>query len=135
MMLDRYVPARDRPTDRQRGRWLDVPLRRLSRNDIAPRSSAPSYNERFPCRSSANTTAQRSSPDGVASHDIIKLDTSLPKNFEKPLTCFFWNQFGRCNKRDMDCAYAHWDTGFMAGAPINFPGCMVLPSTHIPFQM
>lgn len=49
-------------------------------------------------------------------------DTSLPKNFEKPLTCFFWHQNGRCNKSDEACAYAHWDTGHVAGAPINIPG-------------
>ncbi|KAF2026951.1 hypothetical protein EK21DRAFT_115323 [Setomelanomma holmii] len=50
------------------------------------------------------------------------LDTSLPKNFDKPLTCFFWHQNGRCNKRDEDCAYAHWNTGHLATAPINLPG-------------
>ncbi|KAH7067776.1 hypothetical protein FB567DRAFT_458065 [Paraphoma chrysanthemicola] len=50
------------------------------------------------------------------------VDTSLPKNFERPLTCFFWHQNGRCNKRDEDCAYAHWNTGHFAGAPINIPG-------------
>ncbi|KAH7065927.1 hypothetical protein BKA63DRAFT_426720 [Paraphoma chrysanthemicola] len=49
------------------------------------------------------------------------VDTSLPKNFEKPLTCFFWHQNGRCNKRDEDCAYAHWNTGHFAGAPIKLP--------------
>ncbi|KAF1847518.1 uncharacterized protein K460DRAFT_257681, partial [Cucurbitaria berberidis CBS 394.84] len=48
-------------------------------------------------------------------------DLSLPKNFNKPLTCFFWHQYGRCNKRDVDCAYAHWDTGFLAAGPIHLP--------------
>ena len=50
------------------------------------------------------------------------IDISLPKNFDKPLTCFFWHQNGRCNKRDNDCAYAHYHTGHLAAAPINLPG-------------
>jgi hypothetical protein len=47
------------------------------------------------------------------------VDKSLPKNFDKPLTCFFWHQAGRCNKRDIDCAYAHHDTGHYAAGPIH----------------
>lgn len=50
------------------------------------------------------------------------LDTTLPKNFKKPLTCFFWLNFGTCNKRDIDCAYAHYDTGYAAAGPISLPG-------------
>jgi hypothetical protein len=46
----------------------------------------------------------------------------LPKHFSPPLTCFFWSQNGRCNKRDVDCAYAHYLTGHLAAAPINIPG-------------
>ena len=45
-------------------------------------------------------------------------DVTLPKNFPKPLTCFFWFTNGRCSKRDQDCAYAHWNTGHLAGSPI-----------------
>jgi hypothetical protein len=47
---------------------------------------------------------------------------TLPKHFSPPLTCFFWSQNGRCNKRDVDCAYAHYLTGHLAAAPINIPG-------------
>jgi hypothetical protein len=65
--------------------------------------------------------------DGAMSPPLSRrrdtFDTSLPKNFEKPLTCFFWHQNGRCNKRDDDCAYAHYNTVHPAGAPINLPGC------------
>jgi hypothetical protein len=50
---------------------------------------------------------------------IIPSDVTLPKNFENPLTCFFWYANGRCNKRDEDCNYAHWETGFLAMAPVN----------------
>ncbi|EAT78853.1 hypothetical protein HBH56_120410 [Parastagonospora nodorum] len=46
-------------------------------------------------------------------------DKSLPKNFDKPLTCFFWYQTGRCSKRDIDCIYAHYDTGYYAAGPIH----------------
>lgn len=49
----------------------------------------------------------------------IPSDITLPKNFENPLTCFFWHANGRCNKRDEDCNYAHWETGFLAVAPVN----------------
>lgn len=49
-----------------------------------------------------------------------QVDITYPKNFpNKPLTCFFWKQNGRCNKSDADCVYAHWDTGFMASSPIS----------------
>jgi hypothetical protein len=121
-MIDRYVPGRDRVTYRRRECSPEVPFNRSSRYNTFPRLSAPDAYRGWSDDSSPS--AQRSSP---VSDEVKKLDTSLPKNFDKPLTCFFWYQFGRCNKRDIDCAYAHWDTGFMAGAPINLPGCMVLP--------
>lgn len=55
-------------------------------------------------------------------------DKSLPKNFAKPLTCFFWKQNGKCNKRDVDCAYAHWETGYLAAAPVSLPALQGLES-------
>ncbi|OCK82681.1 hypothetical protein K432DRAFT_423975 [Lepidopterella palustris CBS 459.81] len=62
----------------------------------------------------------------VAKHNMAPLygtdgdvDRTLPKNFpEKPLTCFFWHSMGKCAKRDEDCVYAHFDTGFYAAAPV-----------------
>lgn len=51
------------------------------------------------------------------------VDTLLPKNFAQPVTCFFWHQNGLCNKRDEDCAYAHWDTGRLAAAPVHVSDC------------
>ncbi|KAF2086506.1 hypothetical protein K490DRAFT_66700 [Saccharata proteae CBS 121410] len=41
-----------------------------------------------------------------------------PKNFAKPLTCFYWYHNGRCQKSDEDCYYAHYDTGNLASAPV-----------------
>jgi hypothetical protein len=118
-MIDRYIPSRSRTTNYQHERWPDVRVCRPSRERLAPRMSVSDYRE-IPYRSPS--VNQRSSPDAV---EVRKpADSALPKNFDKPMTCFFWHQFGRCNKRDVDCAYAHWDTGFMAGAPINLPGCM-----------
>ncbi|KAH7125523.1 hypothetical protein B0J11DRAFT_308378 [Dendryphion nanum] len=57
----------------------------------------------------------------TAGPHVIYADKALPKNFAKPLTCFFWKHHGKCNKRDIDCAYAHWDTGHSATAPITLP--------------
>jgi hypothetical protein len=123
MMVDRYVPGGDRVTRRPRE---FPPKVRSSRTNPHTRLAAPDPYRGWSYESSS--TGQRSSS---VSDDVKQLDTSLPKNFDKPLTCFFWHQFGRCNKRDVDCAYAHWDTGFMASAPINLPGCMAFSSPRI----
>jgi len=35
----------------------------------------------------------------------------------KQLTCYYWKYQAGCNKRDEDCSYAHYDTGYDASAP------------------
>jgi len=110
-MIDRYVPDRDNTYQR--------------RSD-APRSSSTLSNpafQRAPSPSSAHYTRSYSNQHSSSDDTPTKFDTSLPKNFPQPLTCFFWHQNGRCNKRDIDCAYAHYDTGFMAGAPVTPLDC------------
>jgi hypothetical protein len=108
-------PQHDRPLHPLPLPHHELPARTLARRPCPPAKSRKAGAENVSLR-------QRSSPDAV---EVRKpADSALPKNFDKPMTCFFWHQFGRCNKRDVDCAYAHWDTGFMAGAPINLPGCM-----------
>ena len=103
---DRYVSNHEGMHQRKSG----APSRPSTFNSIPIRnaaSSSKSYNgSRKPSRSSSsnNTPAE--------------LDTSLPKNFPKPLTCHFWHQNGRCSKRDVDCAYAHYDTGFISSASV-----------------
>ena len=47
---------------------------------------------------------------------------TMPRNFSKPLTCFFWAQFGSCKKSDDECVYAHYHTGIIADAPISIAG-------------
>ena len=66
----------------------------------------------------ADSGSERTSGSGSTVFTPAELDTSLPKNFPKPLTCHFWHQNGRCSKRDVDCAYAHYDTGFISSAPV-----------------
>ncbi|KAI5375548.1 hypothetical protein J4E82_005741 [Alternaria postmessia] len=103
---DRYVSNHEGMHQRKSGApsrpstFSSIPIRNAA-------SSSKSYNgSRKPSRSSSsnNTPAE--------------LDTSLPKNFPKPLTCHFWHQNGRCSKRDVDCAYAHYDTGFISSASV-----------------
>ena len=108
-MIDRYVPERDLAYQR--------------RSDA---SSTLSDNPPFrnaPPSSSSHYTRRHSSQQSSSEDTRTDLDKSLPKNFPQPLTCFFWHQNGRCNKRDIDCAYAHYDTGFMAGAPVTPLDC------------
>jgi hypothetical protein len=62
-------------------------------------------------------------------------DVTLPKNFPKPLTCFFWFHNGRCSKRDQDCAYAHWNTGHLAGSPITVSASSGVGMYSSPFFM
>ncbi|KAF1961715.1 hypothetical protein CC80DRAFT_543077 [Byssothecium circinans] len=70
-------------------------------------------------RSRQRVPRQQSDPATRHGKDALQqIDVTLPKNFPKPLTCFFWFTNGRCSKRDQDCAYAHWDTGHLAGSPI-----------------
>lgn len=109
--IDRYIPDRDNAYQR--------------RSD-APRSSSTLINPPFqsaPSPPSSHYTRRNSSQHTPYDDTPTKLDKSLPKNFPQPLTCFFWHQNGRCNKRDIDCAYAHYDTGFMAGAPVTPLDC------------
>jgi hypothetical protein len=53
-----------------------------------------------------------------------RINRSLPKNFLKPSTSFFWHQAGRCKKRDVDCPYAHYNTGYVANSPFHVTGRM-----------
>ncbi|PVI04400.1 hypothetical protein DM02DRAFT_176009 [Periconia macrospinosa] len=81
------------------------------------------YRSRSPPRSPPESSRIRSfyrdsSRSGYTTDTRRSLNISLPKNFPKPLTCYFWFTNGRCSKRDVDCAYAHWNTGHLAGAPI-----------------
>ncbi|RII23334.1 hypothetical protein CUC08_Gglean012156 [Alternaria sp. MG1] len=91
---DRYVSNHEGMHQRKSGApsrpstFSSIPIRNAA-------SSSKSYNgSRKPSRSSSsnNTPAE--------------LDTSLPKNFPKPLTCHFWHQNGRCSKRDVDSSEA-----------------------------
>lgn len=111
-MIDHYVPGRD--------------------NAYQPRSDAPrsssTLSSNLPCRSapsssSSHNTRRHSIPHPLLDDTRSDLDKSLTKNFPQPLTCFFWHQNGRCNKRDIDCAYAHHNTGFMASAPVTPLDC------------
>ncbi|KAF2248259.1 hypothetical protein BU26DRAFT_605758 [Trematosphaeria pertusa] len=152
--MDRYRPAHRpepygyRPRTKQRQEPHPRPSRPRSRSDrykeydtytpacrspsrprLFPQSS-PTYPEPTPGYTDYEFASQR------LRHRNKSIDVSLPKHFVAPITCFFWHHFGRCNKRDEDCAYAHWDTGYLAAAPINIVsatgsgGC--LPSRSMP---
>ncbi|KAI9726597.1 MAG: hypothetical protein M1828_000964 [Chrysothrix sp. TS-e1954] len=41
----------------------------------------------------------------------------MPKDFETPLTCFYWSN-GGCSKSADECWYAHYETGVRAAAPV-----------------
>ncbi|KAH6877949.1 hypothetical protein BKA58DRAFT_465687 [Alternaria rosae] len=106
-MIDRYIPDRDNAYQR--------------RSD-APRSSS-TLSSNLPCRSAPPSSSSHNTRRHSIQHPSLDdtrsdLDKSLPKNFPQPLTCFFWHQNGQCNKRDIDYAYAHHNTGFMASAPV-----------------
>jgi hypothetical protein len=100
-------------------------LRSLSRS-LSTRARASTY------RPSGSTHHLRY-PLKQKGHSIPS-DITLPKNFENPLTCFFWHANGRCNKRDEDCNYAHWETGFLAVAPVN-GGSSLMDGMYIPFSI
>ena len=36
----------------------------------------------------------------------------------KHLTCYFWDKYGRCKWSDEECLYAHFQTGKVAGGPV-----------------
>ena len=41
----------------------------------------------------------------------------------KHLTCFYWHRYGKCNKADEVCLYAHHNTGHFAEEPMHMaPG-------------
>lgn len=92
-------------------------------------SSRPSTFSSIPIRNAASSSksyngSRKPSRSSSSNNTPAELDTSLPKNFPKPLTCHFWHQNGRCSKRDVDCAYAHYDTGFISSAPVTPLGGM-----------
>ena len=111
-MIDSYVPDRDDAYQRR----SDAPRSSSTLSENPPFRNAPPF-------SSPHHTRRHSSQHTSPKDTPTKLDASLPKNFAQPLTCLFWHQNGRCNKRDIDCAYAHYDTGFMAGAPVTPLDC------------
>jgi hypothetical protein len=115
-MRDSYVPDHDYA---------------YQRRPDTPRSSSTLTNTPFRTATSSSspyTTRRRSTQHTPPDNTATTIDTSLPKNFPKPLTCFFWQQNGRCSKRDIDCVYAHWDTGYMSSAPVTPLGCMYSPA-------
>ncbi|KAF1983051.1 hypothetical protein K402DRAFT_437050 [Aulographum hederae CBS 113979] len=48
-------------------------------------------------------------------HDRVR---TRPKDFDHPLTCFYWAN-GGCKKSAMECHYAHWETGYVSEAPVS----------------
>lgn len=52
-----------------------------------------------------------------------------PKDFAKPLTCFYWAHKGYCNKTDDECLYAHRMTGVVAEPPQRVAGGRKLTSS------
>ncbi|CAL8581510.1 hypothetical protein XPA_007199 [Xanthoria parietina] len=57
----------------------------------------------------------------------VKDLSGLPPS--RSLTCFFWARNRKCNRRDEECPYAHYDTGTIARAP---PGVTVFePSAAV----
>lgn len=97
---------------------------RLRARERSPNSRYTHSNDdiRFYRSRSRTRPSQRDGSESEYTSELPKpLDTLLPKNFPKPLTCFFWFNNGRCSKRDEDCMYAHWNTGHLAGAPITVP--------------
>ena len=36
----------------------------------------------------------------------------------KHLTCYFWDKYGKCKWTDAECLYAHYQTGKVAGGPV-----------------
>ncbi|MCJ1395896.1 hypothetical protein MMC18_008782 [Xylographa bjoerkii] len=49
--------------------------------------------------------------------------THDPPKSVKHLTCFYWHQYGKCNKADEVCLYAHFNTGQYAEEPMHMvPG-------------
>ncbi|KAL8964540.1 MAG: hypothetical protein Q9183_004382 [Haloplaca sp. 2 TL-2023] len=67
--------------------------------------------------------------DPMGSHNRVAADSNdndakkmsaLPPS--KSLTCFFWARNRKCNRSDVDCSYAHYDTGTVAKPP---PGMTV----------
>ncbi|KAJ9667084.1 hypothetical protein H2201_002919 [Coniosporium apollinis] len=59
----------------------------------------------------------------------------LPKNFSKPLTCFYWYYNGRCNKSDEACYYAHYHTGMVASAPVGTGRGRVIAGRQAEYHM
>ncbi|PSN74666.1 hypothetical protein BS50DRAFT_480612 [Corynespora cassiicola Philippines] len=115
-------PSRTRKdrTQTTKGRHRRGRSRSLSRSRIDTSTQLPYPNPPSPSEG-RRPEAYTDSYHRRERHRNNSIDVSLPKNFKIPLTCFFWYFNGRCNKRDEDCAYAHWNTGHFAGAPISIP--------------
>lgn len=128
---DEYPYESRRSLSHSRARGRSPHDRRDVHNDRTRSQRSPSR-LRMPPPPPPRQTVRTYSLDGGDSTNQPLTNVRLPKHFDKPLTCFFWFHMGRCNKRDDDCAYAHRDTGYLAGAPIAVTGTVGV-GTYLPF--
>jgi hypothetical protein len=129
--MDSYRPARSNALRRKELLTKDrhpadaMDRYRVARSPIVRRREVITTKDRPPARSPTARRRELMTTKDWRSADATpkaSLDMFLPKNFTTPLTCFFWRTNGSCNKSDDDCAYAHYDTGFVADGPINLSG-------------
>ncbi|KAF2634800.1 hypothetical protein P280DRAFT_212227 [Massarina eburnea CBS 473.64] len=114
MPTDHYHPARSVQSYDHRP-FPEHDRSFVRRKRARDRSPVDQHNDERLYRSRSR---HRANPAPRPGRDGQPGDVTLPKNFAKPLTCFFWSNNGRCSKRDQDCAYAHWNTGHLAEPPI-----------------
>ncbi|KAK3076718.1 hypothetical protein LTS18_012245 [Coniosporium uncinatum] len=100
---------------------------RHSSDDLAKTSSAPltSHKQLPPGRAhSISSPPSTANIPSLSRNPFVRrkpetLPPKLPKEFDTPMTCFFWYQHGRCSKSDDECIYAHMDTGHYANPPVS----------------
>ncbi|KAF2686431.1 hypothetical protein K458DRAFT_212100 [Lentithecium fluviatile CBS 122367] len=116
-------PRQDEPRDSMsRAQSRDhFPKGQRQHHSDRARVSRPSSLSLMPPPPRPHRTDRSYNVSDQESTNRLPFHTSLPKNFDKPLT-FFWYHMGACNKRDEDCAYAHYDTGYVAKAPVAIAG-------------
>ncbi|KAL8862393.1 MAG: hypothetical protein Q9178_001402 [Gyalolechia marmorata] len=56
-------------------------------------------------------------PSSATDATAFQPATPLPVLGAKSLTCFFWARNGHCTRSDVECRYAHYDTGTVANNP------------------
>ncbi|MCJ1404998.1 hypothetical protein MMC11_008224 [Xylographa trunciseda] len=93
------------------------------RSTLIPDSLPPRTPLRAPKYSGNNA---KISPFSAAPMSILMKTPSSahdqPKSV-KHLTCFYWHKYGKCNKADEACLYAHFNTGQYAEEPMHMaPG-------------